>query len=156
MADHISYPARLAALAVAEPDRVMLTCGEHQLTRRQVDDASNRLARDLRERGVRPGDMVTIALPNSVDWFVACAAAWKLGSIPQPVSARLPAAEIEAIVALAESPVVLGAEPGSLPGRTCLPVGHQPDPTLSADPLPDAVSPAWKAPTSGGPPGARS
>ena len=29
--------------------------------------------------------MVTIALPNSVDWFVAFAACWKIGAIPQPV-----------------------------------------------------------------------
>ena len=36
------------------------------------------------------GDMVTVALPNSVDWFVAVAAAWKLGATPQPVGAHLP------------------------------------------------------------------
>ena len=34
--------------------------------------------------------MVTIALANSVEWFVAFAACWKIGAIPQPVSAKLP------------------------------------------------------------------
>ena len=31
-----------------------------------------------------------------------------------------------------------------------LPLGHEPAPEFSDEPLPDAVSPAWKAPTSGG------
>ena len=35
-------------------------------------------------------------------------------------------------------------------GRRTLPIGYEPDPDLPDDPLPDAVSPAWKAPTSGG------
>ena len=55
--------------------------------------------------------MVTIALPNSVEWFVAVVATWKIGAIPQPVSHRLPARELAAIVELADPPVVLGWRP---------------------------------------------
>jgi bile acid-coenzyme A ligase len=94
--------------------------------------------------------MVTIALPNSVDWFVAVAAAWKVGAIPQPVSSRLPARELEAIVELADPPIVIGAEDGAFADRACLPVDYQPPPEISDAPLPDVTSPAWKAPTSGG------
>jgi bile acid-coenzyme A ligase len=97
--------------------------------------------------------MVTIALPNSIDWFVAFEACWKLGATPQPVSSRLPERELAAIVDLADPPVVLGADPASLTGgrhRTVLPVGYEPDPSISDDPLPDIVSAEWKAPTSGG------
>jgi bile acid-coenzyme A ligase len=108
------------------------------------------MARDLATRGVRHGDMVTIALPNSVDWFVAVAACWKIGAVPQPVSSRLPARELEAIVELADPPVVVGVPPGSLAGRDCLAPGYAPPGELDDGPLPDAVSPAWKAPTSGG------
>ena len=54
------------------------------------------------------GDMVTVASPNSVDWCVAAAAAWKLGAVPQPVSARLPVRELQAIVDLADPAVVVG------------------------------------------------
>ena len=46
--------------------------------------------------------MITVALPNSVEWFVAFAACWKIGAIPQPVSAKLPARELEAILELAD------------------------------------------------------
>jgi len=150
MADRISLPAQLAALTAADPDRVMVTCGEEWVTRRELDRLSNRLARDLQARGVGLGDMVTIGLPNSVAWFVAMAAAWKIGAVPQPVSSRLPPRELEAIIDLADSRVVLGVDPGTLGERPCLPVGYAADPSLSDAPLPDVVSPAWKAPTSGG------
>jgi bile acid-coenzyme A ligase len=147
---HISFARRVSELAEADPERPMVTCGDEQITRGELESAANRLARQLAGDGVGPGDMVTIALPNSVEWFVATAAAWKLGAIPQPVSAKLPRRELEGILALADPPVVIGAEPGSIDGRRCLPAGYRPPPGLDDGPLPDAVSPAWKAPTSGG------
>jgi bile acid-coenzyme A ligase len=146
----VSYAQRITALAAADPERVAVTCGDRTISRAALESAANRLARDLQQRGVRHGAMVTIALPNSVDWFVAVAATWKLGAIPQPVSSRLPAAELEQLVELADPAVVLGVDPALLPQRTCLPVGYQPDAGLDDEPLPDATSPAWKAPTSGG------
>jgi bile acid-coenzyme A ligase len=120
------------------------------MTRGQLESRANRLARDLQARGVKEGDMVTIALPNSVDWFVAAVATWKLGAIPQPVSSRLPVRELAAIVELADPTVVIGADPETFDDRICLPVGYQPSEDLDDSPLPDAVSPSWKAPTSGG------
>ncbi len=63
------------------------------------------------------GDMVTVALPNSVAWFVTAAACWKLGAIPQPVSSRLPPGELRSIVELADARVVVGVEPALVPGR---------------------------------------
>jgi bile acid-coenzyme A ligase len=146
----VSYGQRLTDLAAADPDRIAITCGDDTVTRAGLEARANRLARDLAARGVVLGDMVTIALPNSIDWFVAVGAAWKLGAIPQPVSSRLPERELEAIVALADPPVVVGAEPGAFADRACLPVGYAPDATIDASPLPEAVSPSWKAPTSGG------
>jgi bile acid-coenzyme A ligase len=108
------------------------------------------MAVELRRLGVEPGAMVTVALPNSVEWFIAVVALWKLGAIPQPVSARLPRRELEAVVALADPAVVLGVDPGALPDRICLPVGYQPPELREPADLEDVVSPAWKAPTSGG------
>jgi bile acid-coenzyme A ligase len=146
----VSYAQRLTDLAAADPERIAITCGTESITRAALESAANRLARDLQQRGAGVGDMVTIALPNSVAWFVAAAAAWKLGAIPQPVSSRLPVAELAAIVELADPAVVLGVDPAAVPGRPCLPVGHEPHATLDDGPLPDVTSPAWKAPTSGG------
>ncbi|HTX84662.1 MAG TPA: AMP-binding protein [Streptosporangiaceae bacterium] len=146
----ISFSRRLTALADADPDRPAVTCGQRSLTRAQLESAANRLARDLGTGGVGLGDMVTIALPNSTDWFVAVAACWKLGAIPQPVSARLPEPELSAILELADPPAVIGVPAHLAPGRRTVPAGYQPDPALPDGPLPDITSPAWKAPTSGG------
>ena len=113
----ISYARRFTDLAAADPERVLITCGDDSITRAGFESSANRLARDLQGRGVGLGDMVTIALPNSIAWFVTAAACWKLGAIPQPVSYRLPDAELQAIVELADSTVVVGVEPERLPGR---------------------------------------
>jgi len=156
----VSFPRRLAELAGADPGRIAVTCGEDTITRAELEQRADRLARELALDGVVSGAMVTIALPNSIDWFVAVVACWKLGATPQPVSSRLPERELAAIVELADPPVVLGVAADAFPGRVCRPTtavaiatavatggGPEPDPL---DPLPDVISPAWKAPTSGG------
>ncbi|HWF15934.1 MAG TPA: AMP-binding protein [Acidimicrobiales bacterium] len=147
----VSYSRRLAELAAADPSRAAITCGERSVTRAELESAAEALARQLLEDGVQNGEMVTIALPNSVDWFVAVLATWKIGAIPQPVSARLPPRELAAIVELADPRVVLGADPDAFSDRICRPVGYvAPVAGKEAVPLTDATSPAWKAPTSGG------
>jgi bile acid-coenzyme A ligase len=93
----VSYGRRVTALAERDPDRVAITCAGHSLTRGELESAANRLARDLAAGGVGLGDMVTIALPNSTDWYVAFAACWKIGAVPQPISSRLPEPEIRSI-----------------------------------------------------------
>ena len=147
----VSFSRRLTDLAAADPSRAAVTCGERSMTRAELETAATALARQLLEDGVQHGDMVTVALTNSVDWFVAVVATWKIGAIPQPVSPRLPARELAAIVDLADPPVILGADPDAFVDRICRPVGYvAPAVAPDAEPLPDAISPAWKAPTSGG------
>jgi bile acid-coenzyme A ligase len=141
----------LRDLAAAAPDRPAVTCGDATLDRAALDARSDALAVVLREHGVGLGDMVTLAMPNGIDWFVTAIAAWKLGAIPQPVSSRLPMPELEAIVALADPKVVAGVAGGALAGRVGLPIGYEPPPLVGPAGLdPGVVSPAWKAPTSGG------
>jgi bile acid-coenzyme A ligase len=147
----VSFSRRLADLAAADPSRTAITCGEHSVTRAELEAAADALARQLLEDGVKHGEMVTIALPNSIDWFVAVVATWKIGATPQPVSSRLPTRELAAIVDLANSRVILGSEPDAFEDRICRPLGYV-TPIVASDvkPLPDAISLAWKAPTSGG------
>jgi bile acid-coenzyme A ligase len=140
--------AGLDALAEADPDAPALTCSGVTVTRRELAERTNRLARHLAGLGVGHDDLVTIGLPNGLEFFYACVAAWKLGAIPQPVSARLPSAELSALLEIANSPVVVGLDPGD--GRPWLPVGFEPDPRLDPGPLPPLTPSSWKAPTSGG------
>ena len=150
----LSFPARLESLARADPDRAAITCAGTTLSRRDLQTAGTRFAHRLADLGVGEGDFVTVALPNSTDWFVAYVAIWSLGAIPQPVSAKLPARELAAIVELAGSAVVIGAPDsavGLLPESTVrIAADDVRGDDASDDPLPDVVSPAWKAPTSGG------
>jgi bile acid-coenzyme A ligase len=138
----------LDALAEADPDAPAVTCGDVTMSRAELARRSNRLARHLAGLGVERGALLTIGLPNGLDFYVAAVAAWKLGAIPQPVSARLPASELAALLTVADPPVVVGLEPSD--GRPWLPRGFEPDPALSDGPLPPSTPPSWKAPTSGG------
>jgi bile acid-coenzyme A ligase len=147
----VSFSRRLADMAAADPSRTAVTCGKHSVTRAELEVAADALARQLLDDGVGVGDMVTIALPNSVDWVVAVVASWKIGAIPQPVSSRLPARELSAIIELADPPVVLGVDTEAFRERICRPAGYvAPAVNPNSEPLPDVISPAWKAPTSGG------
>ncbi|CAM4074915.1 AMP-binding protein [Kibdelosporangium persicum] len=136
---------RLAELATADPDRPAVTCGPDTLTRGQLDRHTNALARAYAENGVTAGDLVTIGLPNGVEFVCAAVAAWKLGATPQPVSHRLPPAELTAVLDVADPSLVVGLD---IPGRPVVPPGHRPD--QSDAPLPPVVGPSWKAPASGG------
>ena len=145
----ISFSRRLHELAVAQPDRPAITCGTESVTRAELVQRGDHLAMHLHAHGVKAGDMVTIAVPNSIDWFIAYLATWRLGAIPQPISWRLPPREFDAIMELANPSAVVGVPEGSIEGRCCVPLGFI-APEADASHLPDLVSPAWKAPTSGG------
>ena len=146
----ISLGRAFSASAAEQPDRLAVTCGAVSITRGELEKRSNRRARALASFGVKHGSFVSIGLPNSVEFYETVLAVWKLGAVPQPISPRLPAREREAIVELADSPVVLGAEPGAHGERVCLPIGWMPDASLSDELLDDDIAPSWKAPTSGG------
>ncbi|OLM20141.1 MULTISPECIES: AMP-binding protein [unclassified Pseudonocardia] len=130
--------ARLRELVAAAPDAPLASDGDTVLTRSEFDARTNRLARAFAERGVTRGDLVSIALPNTVRHLECSVAAWKLGAVPQPLSAALPDAERDAVLAVGRPALVVDAASG-ITGD-----GHD------DGPLPDVVGPSWKAPTSGG------
>lgn len=146
----VSFIERLRQLAATRGDQPAVVCGPESVTYAELVDRIDDLAVELQGLGVSDGRMVTIALPNSVEWFVAFAAAWRLGATPQPVSSRLPQREIDAIVELADPAVVIGVPDGSVPGRATLPIGHRAPARPAGTELPLVVSKEWKAPTSGG------
>src|ERR1700694_3645656 len=100
-------------LAQSDPDRPAITCERRTVSRLELERRTNQLARAYAGMGVGQGDFVTIALPNSIEFYEATIAAWKLGAVPQPVSARLPDVERAAIVELAEPALVIGAPSGA-------------------------------------------
>lgn len=138
---------QIAALAELAPNEPAVTCDGLTLTRAELDASTNRLARAYAERGVGVGDYVTMVLPNSVEWIQAAVACWKLGAVPQPLSARLPDAELQGLLELRPPALLVGREHPDMPS---LPASFTPGPECSDAALPEAVSPVWKAMGSGG------
>lgn len=95
---------QISALAELAPDEPAVTCDGVTVTRAELDRSTNRLARAYAERGVGVGDYVTMVLPNSIEWIQAAVACWKLGAVPQPLSARLPEAELQGSLSCARPP----------------------------------------------------
>lgn len=143
--DDPSFAARLATLAETQGDRPALTFESEVINYAELDQMANQFGRHLTALGVASGDFVTVASPNGPEFIVAVAGCWKIGATPQPVSARLPGRELEAIVDLAKSAAIVGAVIDGCPSASLADAE-----SFDSGPLPDAVAPAWKAPTSGG------
>jgi bile acid-coenzyme A ligase len=145
----ISIGAALAREAELQGNAIAVECEGDSRGWEQLHRRTNRIARGLAAKGVSEGDFLTIALPNGVGFVEACYAAWKLGAVPQPVSYRLPAGELRAIVELANSPVVIG-DVNADAGRPIVSIAELLAASSDDRDLPDRIAPAWKAPTSGG------
>lgn len=130
-----SIARALGELAREEPDAVAVRHGDVATTRRELDLDTNRLAREWADR-VGQDDLVTISLPNGLDFVRACCAVWKLGATPQPLSTTMPAAERRGVLDLARPALVVDRPIGVVEGDEA--------------PLPDRVASSWKAPASSG------
>ncbi|MEI9988753.1 MAG: AMP-binding protein [Rhizomicrobium sp.] len=147
--EYISIGARLQEIVAQKPNAPAVTAQDATLSWAELHKRSNRMARGLLAKGVKFGDFVTIALPNGVPFVEVCYACWKIGAVPQPVSSRLPASELAAIIELAHSPIVVSDTPMASPAPV-VSSGELLAASADESDLPDAVSPSWKAPTSGG------
>src|SRR5579864_518463 len=151
-----SFGARLAELAKQDPDRpaiifapVDVERSERTLSRSELEARSNRAARLLTDFGIREGDIVVVALPNSPEHYIATIALWKLGACVLPLSAGLPEIAREEIVGIAQaSATIADWHPSSIP--TLRPTRLDEAADYSADPLPDCISQPGKAIASGG------
>lgn len=132
------------------PDKPFISFEGETVTRAEFDASTNRLARAYAELGVGQDDFVTVALPNGIEFFASCFATWKLGATPQPVSAKLPKFELDAIIEIGKPVLVVGAESGSHGDVTCIDIGFVPNPELDDSELPEKTAKHFKVMTSGG------
>lgn len=141
---------QVSALAAKAPDAPAVTCAGVTVNRADLDTTTNRVARGFASLGVGVGDYVTIVLPNSLDWVFAVLACWKLGAVPQPLSARLPDAELAALLELRRPALLVGRhDPTGVTPCTAMDLAAE-FAGFPADALPEAVSPVWKSMASGG------
>ena len=146
----LSLSRILSFRAEQQPDRVAIDHEGGAISWADLDASTNRLARAYEALGVKQDDFVTIALPNSIEFFSACFAVWKLGATPQPISAKLPRHERDQIIELGKPSLIIGVQPGEYEGTPSVPLGFEPDAAVSDDALPERTAASLKAMTSGG------
>ncbi|MFE5647485.1 amino acid adenylation domain-containing protein, partial [Rhodococcus sp. NPDC056516] len=78
-----------------DPDAVALIFEKHEVTYRELDAQSNRLARMLIESGVGPESMVALCVPRSVESVLAVWSVAKTGAAFLPVDPSHPSERIE-------------------------------------------------------------
>jgi bile acid-coenzyme A ligase len=94
-AEPVSFGQRVEQLAAERPTTPAVvfapTDGEVQtVTWAALDRRSTQIAAGLRQRGLRRGARLALALQNSPDLVASVVAAWKLGAVPVPVRWDLP------------------------------------------------------------------
>ncbi|MEU5210162.1 amino acid adenylation domain-containing protein [Streptomyces sp. NPDC020742] len=94
-----TLPELFAAQARRTPDATAVICAERSLTYRQLDAASNRLARLLLARGLGPERTAALALPRSAELVIGVLAVLKAGACYLPVDPEYPADRLSFMLA---------------------------------------------------------
>jgi amino acid adenylation domain-containing protein/thioester reductase-like protein len=115
--------ALVEAAAAAGPAAVAVASDSGELTYRELDERSNRLARALRSRGIGTESRVAVCLPSGLDLPVALLAVLKSGAAYVPLDPGYPAGRLAFMVADSGADLILTSTgPAGLlparPGRT--------------------------------------
>ncbi|MEW2282946.1 AMP-binding protein, partial [Streptomyces cyaneofuscatus] len=94
------------------PDRVALSFGERELTYRELDAASRRVAHRLSVAGVGAGDMVGLWAGPGFELVIGMLAVLRVGAAYVPVSPELPTERAEHVLADSGAVVLLSAGRG--------------------------------------------
>lgn len=100
----------LDRVAAAHPDRPWIIGERMSATYREVAEWSRRLARGLLAAGVAAGERVALVLPNWPELVAARFAVARVGAIAVPVSYRLQAQELAAVLEHCEPAVLITME----------------------------------------------
>ena len=104
------HPITHAKTRPDDPAVIMAGSGE-QMTFRQMDEAANRFARLLRERGIKAnesgGDAFAVLLENRIEYFTLIWGSQRAGTMLVPISTRLTAPEIAYILQDSETKLLI-------------------------------------------------
>ena len=105
---------------------IAVTCGDEELTFRELSQRSNCLAHRLRELGVKDGGLVALCLNRSVNLVVAPLAVWKAGGAYIPLDPEFPKdrlafmLEDSGVAVLVTESRLLDTLPSNVPTSLCL------------------------------------
>jgi long-chain acyl-CoA synthetase len=102
--------AILSESARSAPEHPAAVFDGGQLTYRQLDQASDRVAANLAEAGIRPGEAVALQLPNIPQFLIAYFGALKAGLVVLPLNPLLMAPEIEYHLTDSSAALLVGFE----------------------------------------------
>jgi len=104
-----SIPELLKQRAAEHPDKIFLIseADGRQFTYREFEAVVGRVAGLLAANLVRKGDVVSLLLPNSVEYVIAYFACWHLGALAGPINSLLKTQEIEYVISNSEAKVLL-------------------------------------------------
>ncbi|WP_217155099.1 non-ribosomal peptide synthetase [[Mycobacterium] fortunisiensis] len=94
----VSIPARFAAQVARVPQAPALTWGARTWTYCELDQATNRFAHLLADKGIGPGDRVALLLPRSAEAITAILAVLKTGAAYVPIDPTAPGARMELVL----------------------------------------------------------
>ena len=91
------------------PDKVFLFSQPdgRQFTYREFADAVNRTASLLSTNGIKRGDVVSLLMPNSVEYVIAYFACWVMGAVAGPVNSLLKSQELAYVISNSEAKALL-------------------------------------------------
>ncbi|WP_438281540.1 non-ribosomal peptide synthetase [Pseudomonas alabamensis] len=98
---------RIAQWAKITPDATALIAEGVSLSYAELNQQVVRLAAGLAARGIKPGDLVALALPRSAQLVVALLASWRLGAGYLPLDPQWPLARQVQMIQQADACVVL-------------------------------------------------
>ncbi|MCL2535787.1 MAG: condensation domain-containing protein, partial [Nocardiaceae bacterium] len=110
-----TLPDLFADAAAAAPATVALVSGDVEVTYRELDERSNRLARLLIEQGIGPESIVALGIPRSIESALAVWAVTKAGAAFVPVDPNYPADRI--VFMLEDSDAAIGLTVSDARGR---------------------------------------
>ncbi|MDG4666774.1 amino acid adenylation domain-containing protein [Mycobacterium sp. 236(2023)] len=117
-----AIPALFAEQVARTPDALAVSFEDQSLTYRDLDEAANRVAHTLVDKGVGPGQRVALLLPRTAEAIVAMVAVTKTGATYVPVDPSVPESRREFVLTdAAPTAVITTAElAGNLAGRELL------------------------------------
>jgi long-chain acyl-CoA synthetase len=104
-----SIPELLKQRVDAAPGKPFLfsEADKRQFTYNQFETAVQRTARMLAAHGVGKGDVVSLLLPNSVEYVIAYFACWQIGALAGPINSLLKSQEIAYVISNSEARALL-------------------------------------------------
>ena len=104
-----SIPELLRQRVNAAPDKPFLfsEADKRQFTYKEFEAAVMRTARMLLAKDVGKGDLVSLLLPNSVEYVIAYFACWQIGAVAGPINSLLKSQEIAYVISNSEARALL-------------------------------------------------